>query len=416
MAKTEKLHISIIFILLIILIGTSFVFYYDNVKQKKLAFKARMDYYNSLIKNEQKWLASLQQSNGALAFRGKENGIVSIVPYFSSITAIALLQKAPDLEYAEVVTDYFEWHFAHLNDAESDKYGVPGTIYDYSAEVSNGVVRWEKTKQDYDSVDSYAALFLIALWEYYEQTGNEEYLIKHYQQISDVVGAMNATIDNDGLSYTKPDKRVKYLMDNAEVHQGLSCAVNLFERVFLPHYDEGTSEYIYAKQTLSHLQESKNKQEQAFHTKFWNEAEQRYEIGINNADAVLDFTGWTEFYPDAVAQLFPFLFGLLDPDSERARNLYNKFGENFEWEKMAHYEKGDASFYWGLTAYCGALMRDEKKTRAYLDYYISKVVPDYEYPAYNADVAWVVMASAEMARFYQEQMHKIDPLGIVSVQ
>ena len=153
----------------------------------------------------------------------------------------------------------------------------------------------------------------------------------------------------------------------------------------------------------------------AFRTILWNEVEQRYEIGINNSGVALDFSGWSEFYPDAVAQLFPILFGVLDPDSERARKLYQTFGEYFDWEDMAHYEKGDADFYWGLTAYAGALMRDEKKVYTYLDYYMDKVIPNYEYPAYNADVAWVVLASAEIARFYQEQMQKIDPLGIVTV-
>jgi len=368
-----------------------------------------------MVQSEQKWLANLQLSNGALAFRGKENGTVSIVPYFSSITAIALLQKAPELEYEDVVTDYFDWHFAHLNGVASDIYGVPGTIYNYSAEVLNGIVQWEKTEQKYDSTDSYAALFLIALWEYYEQTGNAAYLMEHYWHITDVIGAMNATFDKDGLSYAKPNYRVKYLMDNAEVYKGISCAINLFEQVFLPRYDEGTMEKNDVKQTIAHLQEKKDGQEQAFRTILWNEVEQRYEIGINNSGVALDFSGWSEFYPDAVAQLFPILFGVLDPDSERARKLYQTFGEYFDWEDMAHYEKGDADFYWGLTAYAGALMRDEKKVYTYLDYYMDKVIPNYEYPAYNADVAWVVLASAEIARFYQEQMQKIDPLGIVTV-
>ncbi len=416
MVKLRKSQTYAIVILVLLLLGVAFFFYYSHVKKEKTALKTRLDYYNSVVQSEQKWLAGLQQSNGALAFRDKENGTVSIVPYFSSITAMALLQKAPDLKYEDVVIGYFDWHFAHLNDAASDKSGVPGTIYNYNAEVLNGVVQREKTEQEYDSTDSYAAFFLIALWEYYEQSGNAEYLMAHYGQITDVIGAMKATIDKDGLSYTKPSNHVKYLMDNTEVYQGVSCAINLFEQVFLPRYDQGTSEHSNVQRTIAHLKEIKQRQKQALSALLWNEAQQRYETGINNAGAPLDFTGWTEFYPDAVAQLFPVLFGVLDPDSERARNLYHTFGEYFDWEKMAHYEKGNTDFYWGLTAYSGALMRDEEKVRAYLDYYMIKVAPNHKYPAYNADVAWVVLASAEMARFYQEQMDKIDPLGIVKVQ
>lgn len=415
MMKNRNLQIYIIIILSIILLGTALFFYYSYVKKEKTALKERLEYYTNVIKAEQEWLAGLQQSNGALAFRDKENGTVNIIPYFSSITAIALLQKAPDLRYEDVATNYFDWHFARLNDATADKNGVPGTIYNYSAEIVNGVVQSEKTEQEYDSTDSYAALFLIALWEYYEQTGNAEYIMTHYQQINAVLEAMDATLDKDGLTNAKPDYQVKYLMDNAEVFKGVSCALKIFEEVFLPGFDDRTSEYNNIRQTIVYLQETKVRQEQAFSTILWNQEEQRYEIGINRNGSALNFEGWTNFYPYAVGQLFPILFGVLDPDSEQARNLYQTFGDYYAWEDMAHYENGSADFYWGLTAYCGALMRDEVKVHAYLDYYKVKVAPNHKYPVYNADVAWVVLASAEMARFYQEQMDRIDPLGIVSV-
>lgn len=378
-----------------------------------MELKTHLDYYNDVIQSEQEWLANLQLTNGALPFRYEDNGTANIIPYFSDITAIALLQKAPDLEYTDVVTDYFEWYFAHLNDADADKNGVAGTIYNYSAEVLNGVVVSETTEQKYDSIDSYAALSLIALWEFYEQTGNADFIINHYYQIINIIGAMNGTIDVDGLSYVKPNYQIKYLMDNAEVYQGLSCASSLLEKVFLPHYNEGTQEYNDIKQMLVNLEETKDGQEKAFNTILWSETEQRYEIGIDNDGDVLNFCGWTEFYPDAVAQLFPILFGVIDTDSERARNLYFTFGQYFDWENMAHYENGDASFYWGLTAYCGALMLDEEKVLSYLDYYKNKVMPNHEYPAYNADVAWVVLACSKMFSYYQDQMQRVDPLGII---
>lgn len=415
MLKRRGIKICVITILVIALIGVAFPFYYSYAKKEKTQLKAHLDYYNSVIESEQKWLASLQQSNGALAFRGKENGTVSIIPYFSCITARALLQKSPGTEYTDVVKNYFNWHFAHLNDAASDINKVSGTIYDYSAEILNGVVQFEKTEQEYDSTDSYAALFLTALWEYYNQTGNSEYLIAHYPQITDVIGAMNVTVDTDGLSYAKPSYKVKYLMDNTEVFNGISCAINICEQVFLPHYSEGTPEYGSIKRTIEYLHEIKDRQEQAFRTMLWNEGEQHYEIGVDNSGKALDFNGWSKFYPDAVAQLYPILSGIIPPDSEQALYLYNTFGEHFHWEKMAYFQNGDTDFYWGITSYMGAIMHDEEKVRSYIDYYMAKVSPDYKYPAYNADVAWVVMASAEMASFYQEQMRKIDPLGIVTI-
>lgn len=284
-----------------------------------------------------------------------------------------------------------------------------------SAVAASYVTQCETTEQEYDSTDSYAALFLIALWEYYEHTGNTKYIIDHYEEIAAILGAIEATTDEDGLTYAKPDYLVKYLMDNTEVYKGLSSALKLYESVLLPGFGKETSEYISIKQKISYLKQIKNRQEQAIKTILWNEEEQRYEVGICIKGEALTFEGWSDFYPYAVGQLFPIIFGVIEADSEQARNLYRTFSEYYAWQEMAHYEKGESNFYWGLTAYCGALMRDEEKVRAYLEHYKVKVNPNYEYPAYNADVAWVVLASAEMARFYQEQMDKIDPWGIVSL-
>ncbi|MGD9676952.1 MAG: hypothetical protein AB7V16_01130 [Vulcanibacillus sp.] len=379
-------------------------------------YQSRIDFYEGMVESEQEWLVSLQQSNGALAFTEVENGTISIVPYFSSITAIALLQKSLNVEYVDEVKAYFDWHFARLNNVKSDKTGTAGTIYNCTADVVNGVVVSEYNNQGYDSVDSYAALYLMVLWNYYEQTGDAEYLIQHFSQIMAVIGAMNATIDNDGLSYYKPNGDVKYLMDNSEVYQGVLSAIKLLEQVFLPHFGKETKEYCEVEQVITHFHEINSKQALAFDTILWNDTEQRYEIGLNKEGTILNFNSWKNFYPDAVAQLFPIIFGVIDSDSTRAIKLYDTFGENFEWQSMEHYNKGYIDFYWGLTAYCGALMHDEEKVYAYLNYYKNNVSPNHDYPAYNADGAWVVLASAEMNQYYKEQMQRIDPLGLVSVK
>ncbi|NLA76166.1 MAG: hypothetical protein GX846_11965, partial [Deltaproteobacteria bacterium] len=393
-AKKPGLKTGIIIIVLILFIFTAFLFYYyRSAKREKAMLKMQRDYYLGIIQSEQRWLAELQLSNGALPFRAAENGPAAIIPYFSCITALALLEEGPDgIKYAEAVKRYFDWHNAHLNNAASDRHGVSGTIYNYSVEVSNGIVQSEETEQKYDSTDSYAALFLIALWEYYNKTGDTKLLVERYQNINDVINAMIYTVDTDGLSFAKPGSRVKYLMDNAEVYQGLSSAINLLKKVFLPHYHEGTPEHTGASEVLAHLQEIKDKQADSFAKLLWNDTEQRYEVGIDKAGEPLAFKDWTCFYPDAVAQLFPIIYKVIETESEQAQYLYHTFGEHFEWGKLEHFENGHASFYWGLTAYCGALMGDEERVLSYLDCYLQKVPPDYRYPAYNADVAWVVMA------------------------
>ncbi|MGI5849882.1 MAG: hypothetical protein ACOX8Q_07440 [Christensenellales bacterium] len=413
--KRHPVHRYIIIILVVLVVCISFFFYYSYIKQEKTTLKTHLNKYKKIIKSEQQWLANIQLSNGALPLRGKDDGIARIVPYFSSITAIALLQE-PDIKHVNAVTEYFDWYYSHLNDVQSDINGIAGTIFDYSAEISDGAVKLEKTEKKYDSIDSYAAVFLMAQWEFYKQTDKGEYLIAHYPEILYIIEAMNATIDQDGLSYAKPDYKIKYLMDNTEVYQGLSCAINLFDQVFLNQYQKGTNEYSEAEKMLKRLQQNKDQIERGIQTILWNEDLQRYEIGLDTFGTILKFDGWTEFYPDSVAQLFPILFRIIEPESKRARDLYQTFCQYYNWADLEHYENGEENFYWGLVAYCGALMGDEEKVTRYLNYYIKNVMPDHNYPAYNADVAWVVLACSKMVTYYEQQIKFIDPLGIVSLK
>ena len=51
----------------------------------------KLNYYYSLLNNESEWLWSQQLQNDAFSFYNHENGEVSVNPYFSEITAIALI-------------------------------------------------------------------------------------------------------------------------------------------------------------------------------------------------------------------------------------------------------------------------------------------------------------------------------------
>lgn len=411
----KKLLIFISILLAVLFIVAAFVLYYRYIKEQKHALQQRYNEYAKILISEQAWLSDLQLSNGAFPFRAPEDGSVHIVPYFSDTVAMALLQGAPSQEYIKEVKAYFDWRFAHQNDASRDYNRIAGTIYDYDAKVENGIVVSESTKEKYDSVDSYAASFLMALWEYHNKVPDDTYLIDHYDLIADVISALYTTIDEDGLSYTKPDYKVKYLMDNAEVHRGLSCAISLLEQVFLPNCEAHSLPSAEIERWIAQLKDALQCQLQSFETTLWNKNDGHYEIGIDSKGKPLDFVGWENFYPDAVCQLFPILYGVV-PDEERAKVLYQTFSGHFDWQHLTHYLNGDTDFYWGLTAYCGALMRDEEKVLNYLDYYTANVTPSHEYPAYNADVAWVVLTCSKMMENYQKQMDKVDPLRLVHIE
>jgi hypothetical protein len=179
--KIRKKLLTFVLILLAVLFAvTAFVLYYRYMKEQKQTLQQRYDEYAKIHISEQAWLSNLQLSSGALPFRAPEDGSVHIVPYFSDTVAVALLQGAPSQEYLEEVKAYFDWRFSHQNDASTDYNRIAGTIYDYDAKVENGVVVSESTKEKYDSVDSYAASFLMALWEYHNKAHDDAYLIDHY--------------------------------------------------------------------------------------------------------------------------------------------------------------------------------------------------------------------------------------------
>lgn len=382
--------------------------YFVHSEEQRSIFQEKIDFYQSIVDSETEWIKSLQLSNGAFAFRVKEGELAWINPYFADYTAIALLQAGDGQEYVEEVKAYLDWHFDHLNDSETDKNGIDGTIYEYKAEVKNGIVVSETTKEKYDSVDSYAASFLDLLWNYYNYTDDVEYLMEHYDEIVRVINAINATLD-DGLSITKPDYHVKYLMDNTEVYEGLGRAVSLYDKVFLPVLKKNANKYKDAEKIYETLKKQRNELYEKIEEKMWNESEGYYAVGLGEDGKEICNFDWNNFYADATSQLFPIIHGVLDKNSTRAKYLYETFGNHYAWESFEHYTNGDASFYWGRLPYTAAVMKDEDKVNTYMAYYIENVISEHKKPLYNADAAWVILASERMIDLYENKMKWLLP-------
>ena len=68
-----------------------------------------------------------------------------------------------DRSNLEAARLYFNWHAAHIN--------PDSTIFDYTGTYPN-----YSSTGDYDSTDSYGALFLMALWQYYVATGDADFV------------------------------------------------------------------------------------------------------------------------------------------------------------------------------------------------------------------------------------------------
>ncbi len=334
--------------------------------------------YAAMADSEAGWLWTQQLSNGAFAYFYDGDGEVCINPYFSSECAIALIRHDVSRQSGEKIKAYLNWFFRHLNSAGEDRNGLAGTIYDYTAYVKDGLVIRETTRRAYDSTDSYAALFLIALYEYSNQYGDSDYIASRKQSILQVIDAMLATRKN-GYTFAKPDYEEYYLMDNCEVYAGMTCAAKLCEQILK---DPKTAALL--------------KRDAAFcEAHFASD----WRIGDHYADALYTSVfSWNTFYQCAVSQAFPVLFGLVRADSEEARALYRHFCRVYAWENLEHMTSGQSEYYWGHLALWGARMGDTERVDTYLQHYRDAVGSSRAYPLVSADAALVLITCDEMQR------------------
>ena len=342
-------------------------------------------FYQSIVDNENAWIASTQLSNGALAMTPMNYGKVQVNPYFADFAALSLLNQ-PAL-YGDVVKKYMDWHFSHLNTAAEDPSGLDGTIFDYTYTVKNGVVtleEWTTPTPTYDSTDSYAATFLMVVEKYARQTGDTAYVLSHAQDIHRVLNSLFATMDN-GLTYGQPTSKVKMLMDNCEVYAGLQAAVALYRDVLIPAGESTVMQGDFLQQSVDELVVAMEKD-------LW--------IGKYYAPAIyLDGSlyqpfSWARYYPSAVAQLFPIFHGVLDPTSSRAQQLYATFCDYYDWEHHNHPDH----YVWSSNAYTAAVMGDYDRVYTFLSTYNDMVSSSRGYPLYNADAAWACMTAYRMTQ------------------
>ena len=343
--------------------------------------------FERIFESETEWLASLQLSNGAIPMTYSDNGELRMNPYFADFAALALLDNAE--KYKDNVKAYMDWHFAHLNTAEEDFNRLDGTIYDYVITMKNGRIESEKVSDPenadpYDTTDSYAATFLTVLYKYFCKTGDSDYIVRNAEDIKRITDVMFATLQN-GLTYAKHNHRIKYLMDNCEVYEGAVAAAGLFEEIVLSGKTQYTEMRDDCNDLITTVKESIN-------SKLWNYLGGYYSPGITAYVSMPSkIFSWNIYYPQATSQLFPIICGVIEPDTQRAKNLYEKFSETYHWEAFDYPDM----FYWGANVYAAAVMGDVDSVAEYMTNYLP-LTEKHSWPLYNMDSARVAMAAYMM--------------------
>lgn len=337
----------------------------------------------SIVEEEKKWFFSQQLSNGAFPNRGKENGEVSINPYFSALGIWCVLQCELTEEEINQIKEHLIWHFEHLN-YKKDINGIKGTIYDYKAKIEDGKVIKEYSKDSYDSTDSYAAMFLAAIWKYYDITKDADFLKLYESEIRLVIDAMLSTMEKE-YSYSRPDYKIVYLMDNSEVYEGLISSEKILKEIY---EDSKESEKI---------ADRIEKFEEKFNEVWWKNGYYSPYLNENHQTKDEKFS-WDNFYPDAVSQLMPIIFGLAD--EEKAQKVYEDFCEYRNWETMDFVDNEESEFYWPIIMCAAAIMEDCDKTEKYIDKYLEKTF-DKEYPLILSDCGWFIYGTNVLGNYYK---------------
>ncbi|MFO0819387.1 MAG: hypothetical protein U1A77_15680 [Pirellulales bacterium] len=147
------------------------------------------------------------------AFRMKADGNpVWIRPYFGNYAAIALLsgKKAADRARVEA---WLNWYAkAQLAD---------GSINDWEGGLDQGYM----DNGQRDSVDSYASTYLVAV-ERYQRVARK--LPKSISEAAKRSFDALLSVYDDGLTWDKQERRMKYLQDNVETYGGFVAAERLF--------------------------------------------------------------------------------------------------------------------------------------------------------------------------------------------
>ncbi|MHB1680283.1 MAG: hypothetical protein ACYCTB_07230 [bacterium] len=232
-----------------------------------------------------------------------------IAPYTDNIIALYFLKKNKNIG---IIKDYILWYFKHLN--YPDKFGITGTMYDYIIAKSGCM---EKSAKTYDSADSYAATYLMAVYKYYTKTKDIrtlKYILPKLKDVAYIIPYLQAS--NNGLIKALPDKDDEYLMDNCEDYGGVKAYLNLLKitgRKFSGEYNPYYEYYEKIKKSIK----------AAIIKNLYNHPRHNFDWAIIGGRK--HYSNWVVYYPDALAQLFPILYGIADNSTVSEISLWNKF-------------------------------------------------------------------------------------------
>ena len=148
------------------------------------------------------------------------------VPYFAHFAAYGLaraFEVTRKPEYLRATDAWVDWYGSHQR--------PDGTVTDYVFEAGGTLA----PKDDMDSTDSYAAMYLWVVAERWRVAPEPSgWLRERELSCLRAVSAILLTLQEDGMTIAKPTYPIEYAMDNAEVVAGLRSAGLIFDALGNP--------------------------------------------------------------------------------------------------------------------------------------------------------------------------------------
>ena len=266
-----------------------------------------------------------------------------------------------------------QWYINHLN--WPDKYGLYGTTYDY--DYSSGQ---EISRTYADSTDSYAATFLTLALAF-DQTGDpsaQSYVKTLGYQLDVIGGVLIQTQQSDGLTWAKPDYKIKYLMDNCEGYRGLRDLAQLLETAF---NDSAKAAYYNA---------AADAMLRGISAMWLNGSWAVYKT----ASGTLAAPSMGKWYPDATSQVFPALEGVVPANDARSQQVYANLNSAWPGWPTLSYQSQDP-FPWVLAGNAAIVMGDTQRVNTFVQSLENKYVnKGFPWTWYSAEAGWFVRLNA----------------------
>ncbi|MBO4501565.1 MAG: hypothetical protein J5760_04920 [Clostridia bacterium] len=385
------------------------------------------NYYSAILERELEYFDKLTLECGAVAMYPLEvssypgmtlpvvNGIspseytkwpsAAVVPYFSDTMVLGAIRADSAIgtgNAKENALKYINWYISHMNTAETDICGVAGTVYDYHIFQSADGRTVELTDMEmyasqypnggnthnYDSTDSYAAMFLQILYEY-AKTYDADFLENKAGTVQTLIDVMMSDyIYGLDLTVAKPNYPACYLMDNCEVYCGFVSAAGI--------YTEFLNDPAKAAECAARADKVKN----AILTRMWSKTDQCFLAAISDKGVSMFSNDLNNFYPQASCQLFPVIFGVIPPDDEKAVITYERFKADFgsRWLNFSI-----ETFPWCVLVRAAVNMGDCEFAGQFMEAVNNKYVKRaHKYPYHCSESGSVMVAAAELYALAEE--------------